>query len=194
MERLHCVKLDTSSKRLLLDTAWRVIFAGVSSGARPQLELDQFPVEVRKRRATFITLARDSALRGCCGTVEAHQTLIEDVAENAWRTAFSDPRFEPLSEPEYAGLRLDISVLSRLHRIGANDQRQLLSALEPGRHGLLISSGNARATFLPKVWESLAEPEIFLQQLRSKAGMPLDRWPEQMEAFVYTTQLFGEQR
>ena len=187
------MKLDAASKRILLDTAWQVIYAGVSSGIRTELKLSQFPAELRRRRATFITLTRDSILRGCCGNVEAHQSLIEDVAENAWRTAFADPRFEPLSKPEVAELRLEISVLSDLLKIDANSQQQLLSKLQPGRHGLLISSGSDRATFLPKVWQSLTEPETFVHQLRIKAGMPLDRWPEQMEAFVYTVHLFGEQ-
>jgi AmmeMemoRadiSam system protein A len=193
-EHLRCVAIDTDAQNLLLDAAWRVIYAGVSTGIRPDLEVGQFPAELQNRRASFITLTLDSKLRGCCGTVEAHQALIKDVADNAWRTAFADSRFEPLREPEYAGLRLEISVLSPLLRIDANDQQQLLSRLEPDHHGLLIRSGNARATFLPKVWDSLPEPEVFLQQLRAKAGMPLDRWPARVEAFVYTAQLFGEKK
>ena len=192
MEHLRCVKLDSIAKQTLLSAAWQVIHTGVSTGVQTPTEVSQHAAQLQAHGASFITLTRDSSLRGCCGTVEAHQPLIEDVTANAWRTAFADPRFEPLVPADLAGLQLEISVLSPLRQIDAQDHQELLSNLEPGSDGLLICSGKVRATFLPKVWESLEDPDVFLQQLMLKAGLPLNRWPKPMEAYVYTAQLFGE--
>ena len=46
--------------------------------------------------ATFVTLYRSDVLHGCIGSLEAHQPLLQDVADNAVSAALRDPRATPL--------------------------------------------------------------------------------------------------
>jgi hypothetical protein len=49
------------------------------------------------QRASFVTLNLDGRLRGCIGSLAPHRPLAADVAENAFKAAFADPRFQPLT-------------------------------------------------------------------------------------------------
>ncbi len=141
-----------------------------------------------QKRAAFVTLFLDDRLRGCIGTTEAEAPLINAVADAAYRAAFHDPRFPPLSEPEFERIELRISVLSPERPLRFASEAELLAQLQPGVHGLTIARGSARATFLPAVWEQLPEPGDFLQRLKQKAGLGEDAVPD--EAWVYTTESF----
>lgn len=142
--------------------------------------------------ATFVTLMRHHALRGCIGSLEAQRPLLQDVAHNAQAAAFHDPRFSPLAPAELAALGIEISVLSRPEPFPMRDRAELLLRLEPGRHGLILQEGSRRATFLPSVWGSLPEAEDFLGQLLHKAGLQPDHWSETLRFSIYTTESFSE--
>jgi uncharacterized protein len=138
--------------------------------------------------ATFVTLhTAGGELRGCVGTLEPVRALAADVAENAYRAAFHDPRFPPLGASEADALALSISLLGAPERIAAACEAELLAQLQPGRDGLILAFGAKRATFLPDVWESLPLPAEFLAALKRKAGLPLGFWSERIEAFRYAT-------
>ncbi|HEY5810903.1 MAG TPA: AmmeMemoRadiSam system protein A [Povalibacter sp.] len=143
-------------------------------------------------RATFVTLKVKDELRGCCGSLEADRSIAEDVWRNAWAAAFSDRRFTALTGREYPGCRLHISVLSELTPLPAATQAELLHELRPGVDGLLLQSGSAQATFLPVVWEQLPDRSDFLRHLKMKAGWSTDAWPQNVRAWRYTTESFGE--
>ncbi|MGC2049170.1 MAG: AmmeMemoRadiSam system protein A [Gallionella sp.] len=49
-----------------------------------------------------------------------------------------------------------------------------------------------RSTFLPQVWESLAQPRQFLAMLRRKAGLPDDFWAEGVKLSRYTVTKWSE--
>ena len=49
-----------------------------------------------------------------------------------------------------------------------------------------------RATFLPKVWDSLSEPRMFLAALKAKCGLPEDYWSDRLEFLRYTTVSYSE--
>ncbi|MFZ2540680.1 MAG: AmmeMemoRadiSam system protein A [Gallionella sp.] len=57
----------------------------------------------------------------------------------------------------------------------------------PPSHGRLY-----RSTFLPQVWESLAQPRQFLGMLRRKAGLPEDFWAEGVKLSRYTVTKWSE--
>jgi len=48
----------------------------------------------------------------------------------------------------------------------------LLRRLRPGVDGVVLAWRGRRATFLPQVWESLAEPRDFIAALKRKASYP----------------------
>lgn len=121
--------------------------------------------------ASFVTLMREGALRGCIGTLEAWRPLAEDVVENARACALRDPRFEPLTAEEYESVDIEVSLLSSSEPLLFGDEEELYERLRPGVDGVILSAGPRRATFLPQVWEQLPDPMEFMAQLQRKAGL-----------------------
>jgi AmmeMemoRadiSam system protein A len=133
-----------------------------------------------------VTLQKEGALRGCIGTFDAQRPLVENVAASAFRSAFEDPRFPPATAPELPRLEVEISVLSRPGPFVVESREELLARLEPGVDGLIVSEGLRRATFLPAVWESLPEPEDFVEALFRKAGLARGHWSGTLRFERYT--------
>jgi AmmeMemoRadiSam system protein B/AmmeMemoRadiSam system protein A len=124
--------------------------------------------------ATFVTLKKAGALRGCIGSLEASRPLKADVAENAIGAAFSDPRFPALAPDEWPRCTVEISLLSRPKPLRFADEEDLLAQIRPGVDGLILEAQGRRGTFLPQVWEAIPQPRAFLAELLRKAGLPAD--------------------
>ena len=137
--------------------------------------------------ASFVTLNKNHQLRGCIGSLEAHQPLVLDVSSNAYSAAFRDPRFSPLTSEEFPELHIHISVLTPAEAMQFDSEANLLDQLQPNRDGLILSAGPRRGTFLPSVWESLPDARDFLQQLKRKAGLPTDYWGSDIHVERYHT-------
>lgn len=142
--------------------------------------------------ATFVTLTMNGRLRGCIGSLKAHRPLASDVAENAFSAAFHDPRFTPLAREECAQTRVEVSLLDDPEPVEFIDEADAIARLRPGIDGLILMFGKRQATFLPQVWESLPEPKRFLEQLKLKAGLPIDFWDEKMTFARYGVQKWTE--
>ncbi len=174
--------------QLLLDVARDSIAHGVRFGRPLSVEPERYPPALRELRASFVTLHRAGELRGCTGSLEATDPLVEGVARGAFRSAFRDPRFPPLEEAELVELTLCISILGPLEPVRAASQAELLERLRPGVDGLVLRQGSAVGTFLPSVWKSLPEPARFLAELMHKAGLPRDHWSSQLQFQRYTVE------
>ena len=124
--------------------------------------------------ATFVTLTRDGALRGCIGSLQAARPLGIDVAENALGAAFRDPRFSPVGAAEWPRCRVEVSLRSAPKALRFADEAELLEQISAGEDGLVLEADGRRATFLPQVWESLTDKRQFLRELARKAGLPSD--------------------
>ena len=161
---------------------------GLTHGQALPITLDGHAHELRKIGACFVTLKKAGALRGCIGSPEAYRPLIVDVAENAYRAAFGDPRFPNLGGEERDGLYLSVSVLSPQTPMSISGEDDLLAQLRPGRDGLVIADGARRALFLPSVWEQLAQPSEFLGRLKLKAGLTADHWSDDFKAWRFVTE------
>jgi AmmeMemoRadiSam system protein A len=129
---------------------------------------------LRQNGATFITLMRDGALRGCIGSLQAARPLGEDAAENAVAAAFRDPRFAPVTTAEWPGVKVEVSMLSTPKPLRFADEEDLIAQIRPGEDGLILEADGRRATFLPQVWESIPDKRLFLRELARKAGLPDD--------------------
>jgi uncharacterized protein len=183
--------LEDSERLELLELARRSI-----GGSLGRLQAEPAPEEAWSPRllepqATFVTLTLDGELRGCCGTIEPHRALVYDVWQNAWVSAYADPRFCPVSATELGSIEIAISVLTPLEPIAVTSESELIASLKPGVDGLLLCYGAARGTFLPVVWESVPEPRDFVAQLKRKIGWPSLALSSQMMAFRYRTETFG---
>ena len=133
---------------------------------------------LREPGAVFVTLRRDGQLRGCVGSLAAVRPLIEDVRENVVAAAFRDSRFSPVEPRELDDLEIEVTELSAPEPMTFTDEADALAQLRPGEDGVVLRWGRRRATFLPQVWESLPEPEIFLAQLKRKAGLKEEFWDD----------------
>lgn len=178
-------------QQILLALAEEAIRYALQHGRALQINPADYEEALRRPAACFVTLKKEGELRGCIGSLEAHRSMVEDVAHNADAAAFSDPRFPPLREEELAGLELDISLLTPARELHFNSEKELLAQLRPGIDGLILEEGYRRGTFLPSVWEQLPRPEQFLQHLKLKAGLPPNHWSKNIRVSRYTTQIFG---
>lgn len=176
----------------LLRIARRSIEYGLEHGKPLPVRVDILSGALAEPAATFTTLKLDGQLRGCCGMLEAVRPLGEDVAYTAFQAAFRDTRFDPLRRDELDRVRLDVSVLSPPEPMTVLDEADLFEQLVPGEDGLVIVEGASRATFLPKVWESLPDPRQFVTALKTKCGLPGDYWSEQLRFFRYATTSYAE--
>jgi hypothetical protein len=174
----------------LLGVALQSIGHGLDSGRALEVDLNEYDPELRRQAATFVTLRCAKVLRGCVGSLEASLPLVADVARSAFRAAFQDTRFSPLTAAELEGLQIHISVLSPLEPLVAPDEASLLLQMRPGVDGLVLRDGPRQGTFLPAVWENLKDPKDFLRALKAKAGLPADAWSADWEVQRYTTQSF----
>jgi AmmeMemoRadiSam system protein A len=186
--------LTERDKEILLQVARAAITAAVSALPLPVIDVAEQPELLQEKGASFVTLTAEGRLRGCIGTMEAHQPLIMDVQEHAVAAAMSDYRFSPVRPEELAGIRVEISRLTPLSALPYLGADQLLAELRIGVDGVLLSAGSRRATFLPQVWEQLSRPEEFLSQLCLKMGAATDYWKTHpMDVFTYQVEKFGEE-
>jgi AmmeMemoRadiSam system protein B/AmmeMemoRadiSam system protein A len=141
--------------------------------------------------ATFVTLTRDGALRGCVGSLSAVRPLGEDVASNARAAAFQDPRFPKLKRAEWPGCRVEVSLLSAPKPIAFADEAELLAQIRAGEDGLILESDGKRATFLPQVWDAMPDKRRFLDELVTKAGLPADTRLARCKVWRYRVRKFA---
>lgn len=173
--------LDQYGEQLLF-TAGKAIREGLHKKGQLSLKIKNAPPALMEDGACFVTLKKNGQLRGCIGSPEAHQQLIIDVATNAYKAAFNDPRFKPLSEDELPDLSLSISVLSQSSPMTFADEQDFLKQLRPGIDGLIIEDRGRRALFLPAVWRQLPDKETFVSHLKQKAGFAADHWSPTFKA------------
>jgi len=153
----------------LVSIASGSISNGLGLGPKPEVDgaawLDQ-------AGATFVTLLRAGKLRGCVGSLEGARPIGADVADNALGAAFRDPRFPALTRDEWPLCSVEVSLLSVPKPIQFADEDHLLALIRAGEDGLILEADGRRATFLPQVWESIADTRQFLDELMRKAGVP----------------------
>lgn len=180
--------LTKTHRRLLLDVAAASIQHGLVHRHPLPVKPDDYPFELKRPCATFVTLEKGGRLRGCIGNLEAVTPLIRDIARNAFAAAFKDPRFPPLAPEETEGLAIHLSLLTPAQEMRFESEADLIRQLRPGIDGLILQEGDRRGTFLPSVWPSLPEPRRFFRHLKLKAGLPESYWSQTLEVYRYTTE------
>jgi len=187
-----CINLSVPEQDELLEIARQSMASGLAVGSALQLDIDNLSGSFSVLSGTFVTLTQSGQLRGCIGSLESSDPLAQSVANAAFNAAFRDARFAPLAADEIEHTRVEISVLSALVPLTAVNRAELLDRLCAGEDGLLLEDGSHRSTFLPKVWDMVADPEEFLNHLLAKAGLPDDHWSETMRFKRYQAFSFWE--
>ncbi len=168
--------------------------ARASIGSRLQIPLhaDERAAWLDEPGACFVTLTQNGQLRGCIGSLQAHQSLLADLKKNAVSAAFSDPRFSPLCPDEFAGTSIEISLVGAASAMEFHNEANALSQLKPGVDGVILEFSRYRSTFLPQVWEQLPEPDQFIAHLKRKAGLPENFWHPEIRLARYSVTKFSE--
>jgi uncharacterized protein (TIGR00296 family) len=101
--------------------------------------------------------------------------------------ALEDTRFpHQVGVPELPFITIEVSVLTPPRPVKSADEIVI------GKHGIVLSSGWNRATFLPQVApEQGWDRETTLRHLARKAGLAEDGW-KKAEFRVYEAIVFGE--
>ena len=169
----------------ILKFARQVVVEAVTLGRLPE----HVPVDgvFAERRGVFVTLRNNGHLRGCIGVVEADTPLGDSVARCAAGAALQDPRFAPTRVADLSQLQIEISLLSRPEPIAIN-------AIEIGRHGLIVVSGDRRGLLLPQVAvEHNLDREKFLSETCRKAHLLRDAWRDaRTQVLGFTCDVFSD--
>ena len=187
------MSLTNDEKKYLLKLARDTISNALNRITEPAVDPDALTDSLREPGASFVTLTRRGDLRGCIGSLEAHQSLALDVREHAYQAAFEDYRFPPLTKAELPDVHIEISRLTKPVELNYDAPGDLASVLTPGVDGVILQDGYRRATFLPQVWEQLPRVESFLAHLCVKMGSPADVWEHKMlKVKTYRVEEFHE--
>jgi AmmeMemoRadiSam system protein A len=170
-------------RNILLQLAHRAISARLK---RETLDLTAPSEHLAEKRGAFTTLHSCGRLRGCIGYPLAVAPLYQTIADTAAAAGFEDPRFLPVSEDELPHLVVEISVLSPLQPIRAEN-------VIVGKHGLVVTHRGRRGLLLPQVPVELGwDRETFLMQTCMKALLPPDSWKYGAPLEAFTAEVFGE--
>ena len=185
--------IPENNKKELLEYAREIIKAKIEQRP-PSFELNNCELYFQNR-GCFVSLHKNGNLRGCIGVINPDFSLAEAVKMNAINAAFDDSRFFPLQNNELEEIDLEISLLTIPESLEYSDSNDLLKKLIPEKHGVIISKGFRKATFLPQVWEQLPDPVQFLKHLCTKAGLNPFSWKESgLSVQVYEAQVFSEKQ
>lgn len=154
--------------------------------------LSTYP-ELSQKKACFVTLTLNNRLRGCIGSIIAHQSLLDDLISNARSAAFHDPRFPPLSKEEFSHLSIEVSLLTHPEPVEYGNRVDLARIIRPHVDGVILRLGKYQATFLPQVWDELSDFESFFSHLGMKAGIGNDPLSYHPEIYTYQVQKYEEQ-
>lgn len=163
---------------------------GTEGNAAAEPEPDAWSATLQCERATFVTLRRSGELRGCCGSIQAHEPLGRNVVRSAVAAAVADRRFPPLTLEELPEIELHVSVLNPPQPLSFLTEADLIAQLHPGVDGVVLVERELRrqGVFLPAVWEQLPDAREFVRRLKLKAGLPIDYWSPWLAASRFTVE------
>src|SRR3989338_2345833 len=172
--------LNNEEQKAALILARNTLELGFGLTKEKNEDYKKYPI-FSENRGAFVTLEIDHELRGCIGLIEPVEPLGDAIIEMAKAAAFNDYRFSPLTEQEFAKIKIEISVLTPPQKISDPNK------IELGRHGVIVRSGSHSGVFLPQVaTETGWDLEKFMSHLcADKAGLPPDCWRDG-SADIYT--------
>lgn len=191
MDKGFSFELKPEEKDYLLN----LVRLSIERGFAPDFDEEALPQPptpaLSEPYGAFVTLKKDSRLRGCIGRLIGDAPLFLTVSRMARAAAFNDPRFPPLRKNEMDGLELEISIMGPI--TPCRDP----GAIVIGRHGLIMKKGAKQGLLLPQVpvewgWER----EKFLDQTCLKAGLAPGEWkdawktPGGTELYWYEAEVF----
>ncbi len=182
-------KLSEEDKKQLLDLARKSLVYFLQKRQIPQASDLNITVNdaMKCQRAAFVTLKKNSHLRGCIGEIFPRQPLYKSVISNAINAGVRDWRFTPVTEAECSDIKIEISALTPPEPVASANEIRI------GIDGVVLSKNGRSAVFLPQVApEQGWDINQMLTQLSLKAGLPGYAWKEDAKFLVFQADVFGE--
>jgi len=180
--------LTGKERQILLGIAKEAVTYAAKHGKRGTVPVDPaiLTPSLETECGAFVTLHKKGRLRGCIGHLTGDMPLWKMVREMAFASSLSDYRFSQVTEEELPDIKIEISVLSPLKKIGSPGEITL------GKHGIYIVKGGRSGVFLPQVaTETGWSREEFLGHCaRDKAGIGWDGW-RGADIYIFTAEIFG---
>lgn len=184
-------ELTEEDKKQLLTLARKSIDYYLEKRQAPQpSDVDVTVSNVTKTpRAAFVTLKKDSQLRGCIGDIFPQRPLYKSVIVNAINAAANDRRFPPVTKAECSDIKIEISALTAPKPVESYDQIRI------GTDGIVLKKDGKSAVYLPQVApEQGWDLDQTLTNLSRKARLPADAWKKGAGFLVFQAVVFGEER
>lgn len=181
--------MDASDGNLLLELARKSLESYFS-----KQDIDLTPYEkFDKEQGVFVTLNKNSDLRGCIGFPYPTEKLYQAVFNAARAAAFEDPRFPAVTEQEMKDIDIEISVLSVPETLDCPAE-EYTKHIKIGKDGLILKSQSSSGLLLPQVFtEYKATPEKALEMTCQKAGLPEDAWKDpSIKILKFQAEIFSE--
>lgn len=170
---------------VLLSLARRAVETFVLKRAVFEPERGDASSLLSQRSACFVCIKTEGrGLRGCIGTVEPeHDSLAEEVIDNAIKAATRDPRFRPVSAEELSLLRYSVDVLGALEPTTLED-------LDPSVFGVVVTNDSCtrRGLLLPNI-DGIRTADQQVGVAARKAGIGTH---ETVRLFRFRTRRFQE--
>jgi hypothetical protein len=179
--------LDDLEKARLLEIARKTLESYLIYKQKPDFII--YEKNLQQKSGVFVTLTKDGQLRGCIGYLKAVKPLYLAVSDMAAAAATEDTRFTAVTTEELPAIKIEISVLSPMTKIGSTNE------VIVGRHGLLIVNGMQSGVLLPQVaTENKWNREQFLENVCYKAGLPVSALNDPNTVlYVFTADVFHEE-
>ncbi|HUT29216.1 MAG TPA: AmmeMemoRadiSam system protein B [Sedimentisphaerales bacterium] len=182
-------KLTEEEKKQLLTLARKTITSYLQDQRVPEpAEMGvTITTGMESPRAAFVTLKKNSHLRGCIGDIFPQRPLYRSVITNALNAAVNDRRFMPVTKDELGGLTIEISALTPPEPVDSYEKIRI------GTDGVVLRKDGRSAVFLPQVApEQGWDLNQTLTHLSQKAGLPPDAWKQGASFLVFQADVFGE--
>ncbi|OPZ77858.1 MAG: hypothetical protein BWY78_00840 [Alphaproteobacteria bacterium ADurb.Bin438] len=152
-----------------------------------KIDLDDVPEELRAKGSCFVTIYKGGNLRGCVGTIFPNKSLAEDISANAHNAAFNDKRFDEIDVDELldGDVVVSVSVLSPLVKVDCANNDELLTKITMGEDGVVMIDGKIVSVFLPQVWDTIPDKRIFINELKTKAGVDKNYWSDTVNFYKF---------
>jgi len=184
--------INKEEKEFLLQLARKTLESHYN-GTEIRVNEEGLPKELLEKKGCFVTLNKNSELRGCIGHIIPQEELYKCVIDNSLNAALNDVRFTPLEKEELENIDIEISVLTEPEQLEYNTTEELLERLVPMKDGVILTTLRDQSTYLPQVWEQLPDQKMFLEQLCLKQGSEQNCWQEKStKVSTYQAQVFEE--
>jgi len=183
-------ELTDKDKKQLLTLARKTIVYYLRNRRVPQASEMGVTINEAMRcpRAAFVTLKKNSQLRGCIGDIFPQRPLYKSVIRNAINACVNDRRFPAVAEAECKDIAIEISALTVPEPVATHDDIRI------GIDGVVLNKEGHSAVFLPQVApEQGWDVNQTLTHLSLKAGLPEDGWREGASFLVFQAIVFGEE-